>query len=391
MIDINYYRQYETKAKDNIDTWVVAQKYNLDIFEKTGFPVRLANIHQTRQVFDTMHENRFQMFMDEIGGFTNYELKIFTDACIKNLEFQYTYFPKENSFIPLDTLMNTFVTYKKINALLPNINKIFEIGPGAGGFSFYLENFSDLKEYTYTDACESFYMLQNNINFFLFKDNFSQNVLEKNIDTSFIDNSNTNYAQGGLEERMYLPKISDTSLKCNAYPWWKLGEFNDNNSKFDIITSNANLTEFNEGALNDYLSIINNKLTDTGVFFAHCTGGGYSHGVTLQYLFDKFYKYKLAVMFFLRGDNSYLCDKSAQRIDKILTLDNLVLISERHPLFYKYYKKPDFSITSKIPIQEENIYNSFFPSLQEMGKKTKYTKSELRNIVAEELMVKSST
>jgi hypothetical protein len=385
MIDINYYRQYEDKAKDSLPTWVTAQKYNVDIFEKVGFPVRLANIQQTKQIFDTMQENRFEKFMDEIGGFTDDELYIFVRACIKNLEFQSNYFPKEKSFLPLDTLINSFITYKKIRAINPDIKKIFEIGPGSGGFSFYLENFTGLNEYSYTDACESFYMLQNNINFFLFKDKFNQNVLQSSIDKSFINKENTSYLQGGFESREYILNKSKSTFNCNAYPWWKLGEFNDNSSKFDVITSNANLTEFNEGALNDYLSIMNNKLTDNGVVFAHCTGGGYEHGKTLKYLFDKFYQYKLAVVFFLRGDNSYTCPQSNQKINKVFALDNLMLIGEKHPWFQKYYKKPDFSVTSKIPIQEEDLYNSFFPSSQEMKKKKKYTKKNLRDIIVKQL------
>lgn len=384
MIDINYYRAYENKAKDNLSSWIFSQKYNLDIFEKVGFPVRINNIQQSRQIFDTMQENRFTRFMNEISGFTDEELEMFIASCIKSIEFQSEFFPQDEIYIPFDSLMNTFVTFSKINAFKPNCERIFEIGPGSGSFSFHLKNFSHLKEYSYTDACESFYMLQNNINFFLFKNLFTQHVLEKNTPEYFIDN-NTNYLQGGFEKRFYVnTKTEDSSISCNAYPWWKLGKFDGTSEKYDVITSNANLNEFNEGALNDYLAIINNKLNNDGIVFAHCTGSVHGNH-NIQYLFNKLYANKFAIICMLRGDNSYTCSQSNIHIKKIFTLDNLIFVGEKHPLFHKYYKPYDVSITSRIFPQEEFIHSVLFPSYNKLQEKKIYTKDQLHKIIVQRL------
>lgn len=385
MIDINYYRAYENKAKDNLSSWIFSQKYNLDIFEKVGFPVRLTNIQQTRQIFDTMQENRFTKFMNEIAGLTDDELEMFIASSIKSIEFQSEFFPKKDSFIPFDSLMNTFVTFKKINAFKPYCKRIFEIGPGSGSFSFHLENFNYLEEYSYTDACESFYMLQNNINFFLFKNLFTQHVLEDNTPEYFIDKNNKNYLQGGFEKRFYVNnKTKDSNIICNAYPWWKLGRFNESEEKYDVITSNANLNEFNEGALNDYLTIINNKLNDDGIVFAHCTGSVHG-GHNIQYLFNKLYANKFAIICMLRGDNSYTCPESNVYINKLFTLDNLIFVGEKHPLFSKYYKPYDVSITSRIYPQEEFIISALFPLHSEIQKKRIYTKEEIYEMIKQRL------
>ena len=378
MLDINYYRESENRAKTILPTWVISKKYNLEIFEKEGFPIRINNIQQTRQIFDTMQESRFMSFMDELNGFSAQDLSIFVEACVKNIQFQENYFPTHKSIIPFDTLLIAFTIFKKISGLKPKAKRILEIGPGTGGISYYLKNLSSLKEYTYTDACESFYLLQNNVNFFLFKDKFKQKVIEKYDNTCYMDDNNTKYTQGGLEEQFFIDKYKKNDFTCNAYPWWKLGELNKNSSKYDIITSNANLLEFSEGALNDYLSIMFNTLKKDGMIFVQCLG--YSLLRDSKYLFEKLKKYNFAVYFFTVGQTSYNGHKTKENMEKTFILPNMVLIKKGHPSYEKFKNGPNF------PVQLSNnlaVNEVFFPELD--STKKIFKKEEIKNIVIKKL------
>lgn len=378
MLDINYYRESENRAKTILPTWIISKKYNLDIFEKEGFPIRINNIQQTRQIFDTMQENRFDTFMQEINGFSAKDLSLFVEACIKNIKFQDNYFPTHKSFIPFNTLLSAFVISKKMQALKPNAKRILEIGPGTAGTSFYINQFSNLKEFTYTDACESFYLLQNNINFFLFKENFKQRVIERYENTCYMDEDNTNYSQGGLEKQYYIETNKNDTFTCNAYPWWKLGEVNKKTNKYEMITSNANLLEFSEGALNDYLSIMFNTLKNDGMIFVQCIGNSILR--SSDYLFKKLQEYNFAVYFFAAGQVAYTCHITNEKIEKFFMLPNMILIKKGHPSYEKFNKQPT------LPVQlcdDIEINRLFFPSIDKTKKI--FTKDEISNIIIKKL------
>jgi len=374
MIDINYYRNKENQAKDSLQSWVLAQKYNLDIFEKDGFPIRINNIQQTKQIIDTMQENRFNAYMHELNGFNAEDLSIFIQACIKHLEFQNNYFPAHKNFVPFDTLISAFAIFKKIKGINPKVEKILEIGPGAANFSFFLSNFSDLKEYTYTDSCESFYLLQNNINFFLFKDDFKQHVLKKEKNNCFRDKDNSIYSQGGLEEQVYIKNYKKYNFKCNAYPWWELGKLSKSTSKYDIVTSNANLLEFSEGALNDYLQIMNRKLKKEGMVFVQCLGNSVLRKV--DYLLNKLKRNDFKILFFANGNVEYKSNNESKNISKTFLLPNMILIKKGHPLF----DEANNSIQNNVQLSmDQRIDKVFFPD-EENAKKI-FSKDEITNLI----------
>jgi hypothetical protein len=329
-----------------------------------------------------MQENRFSTFMKEHNGFSAQELSIFVETCIKNIQFQENYFPTHKSFIPFDTLMSAFTIFKQIHNLNPKAKRILEIGPGTGGISYYLNNFSNLKEYTYTDACESFYLLQNNVNFFLFKDKFKQKVIEKYNNTCYMDDNNTDYTQGGLEEQFFVDKYKKDDFTCNAYPWWKLGELNKNTLKYDIITSNANLLEFSEGALNDYLSIMFNTLKKDGMIFVQCLG--YSLLRDSNYLFKKLNEYNFAVYFFGAGRTTYTCHKTNKKMERTFMLPNMVLIKKGHPSYDKFNKQPELPIQLSDNIE---INRMFFPAIDKTKKI--FTKEEISKIIMKKLKAKN--
>jgi len=289
MLDINIYNQNEQIAIRELEKWQIRARHNLVVFNNAGFPARVNNIGELRQFYDTMNENRFDLFMNEIGGFTNEELDYFLKVCRLSIDFYKLYFPNYPIIVPLDNLMKYAVIYFRLKNL--NWKSMLEIGPGSGMFSFFVYYKEDLELYTQVEVCQSFYMLEHYINFFLFKDKFKQHALLDPVkEVNFFYDKD--YKNDALVAPVILKNKYKRDILCEQYPWWKLGELANNDVKYDIIMSNANLNEFSEGALHDYLNL---KLKDNGIFFFYCYGGG---NKDIFYIFEKLYNFKFVPLFF---------------------------------------------------------------------------------------------
>jgi hypothetical protein len=82
---------------------------------------------------------------------------------------------------------------------------------------------------------------------------------------------------------------------CSQYPWWNLGELANNETSYDIALSNANLLEFSNFALHDYLSLIKLKLSKEGLFIYHCEGDNVNNN--LESLYNSMHKLRYAPLF----------------------------------------------------------------------------------------------
>jgi len=374
VLDINYYRHAEENAKNSLPTWLISKQFNLDIFEKEGFPVRLNNNQQLRQVFDTMQENRFDIYMKEMGGLTTKDLNLFLNGLNHSIEFQRLYFPKKKPILPLDTLMAFFTIYHKIYHLNTQAESILEIGPGCGFSAFFLNRFKNLKNYTYTDACESFYMLQNHINFFMLKGDFIQHAIEEDNNHAYTLDEDIAYSNHGIEKELYFDIDKKAPCYYNAFPWWKLNDLNKSLTKFDIVTSNANLLEFDEGALNSYLSIIKNKLSHKGLFFVHCPGNKLLKD--LNYLLKKLKEFKLTIVFYAAKTVKYNHPSSMELLEKRFRVPNIVIVNEGHKLYntntYNYETSPF------LKSGDVNIDDVFLPNKEYYTNRKIYTKHEIK-------------
>ncbi len=58
--------------------------------------------------------------------------------------------------------------------------------------------------------------------------------------------------------------------RCEHFPWWRAGEVFGR--KYDVVMSNANITEVTDTALSYYAALIRDVIEPTGVFIAQCTG-----------------------------------------------------------------------------------------------------------------------
>ena len=292
MIDINLYRENENIAKREVEKWQVSARHNIDNFEKTGFPVRVNNIAQLRQLLDTMSEGLFDSYMQEIEGLTKSELELLLNAIKNIIQFQYIYFPNNTPLIPFNNLMKALVLYTKLSKL--EYQSVLEIGAGSGIFSFFMQQKKDLELYTQIEVCESFYLLQNHINSFLFQEKFEQKALISNSDNINFYIYKSDDVRETYEE-VDLIKTSKPKKICSQFPWWNLGELANNSQNYDLVLSNANLLEFSNFALHDYLSLIKLKLSQQGLFIFHCEGDNVNN--SFESLFDIMYKFNYAPLF----------------------------------------------------------------------------------------------
>ncbi|QKF83311.1 hypothetical protein [Halarcobacter ebronensis] len=272
-LDFSTYRFYENLAKMNLTNWRIQALFNLDLFEKASFPVRVKNNMELRMLIDTMQENRFESFMNELDGLTEDELEEFLHALKESYYFQVNMFPHQKPIISYDTVLHALVIKNRLEQLKPEYKTLLEIGPGCGYFSFYLKHRECLKNYTAIEACESFYLLQNQVNQFCFGSQFEQKVpipieyVEPKINKTFGINDETLIE---LDKNNFISNKEEK--RAFHLPWWKLGSLYESKNVFDIIMSNSNLLEFSSGALTYYLDLIQNKLDKEGFFFVNGPG-----------------------------------------------------------------------------------------------------------------------
>ncbi len=278
MLDIPAYRESENHIRQYLNQWISIRRHNLDIFEKAGFPVRVNCIQEIRTLLGSMQEGRCDAFMEDVGGLSEKQLELVVQVARDVVRFQETTFPRRQLLMPFDNILAYFSTYSKLCALKPDFESVLEIGPGASMLSFYLSRHRPLKNYTQIEACESFYLLQSLINNWQFESAFEENAFLESI---FVPHDSSN-----------MPTTNKRHEKvCHHYPWWKIEEVSSAGQDFDVIVSNANLLEFSELALDEYLQLVSKKLRDDGLFFVQCFGSG---PMPIEKLWSKMHENRLA-------------------------------------------------------------------------------------------------
>lgn len=350
MLDFMTYRTSEMLAKCRISSWRIAQPHNLDHFQSAGFPIRVTSFGELGQLVDTMQENRFASYMDELGGFTDAELKLFLDACCDAVNFQLIYFPQKAPIVPLSTLISMFVLYIKLRKYDADFEHVLEIGPGCGYLSFFLKHHPALKSYVQIEAAESFYVFQSMVNIHCFGSGFVDHAFaapEAPLERAF---------STAATEMEVTPGLSDFPRRtvCHHYPWWRLGDVHDLADRFDIITSNANLREFSIDALSDYLTIIHRCLRPSGLFLVQCTGRE-ANG-SLEQLFERIRGRAFAPLMFVDTGRPVTFgsgDTGSGLLSRIVAAgrtavppqtfarQNLAYVKKGHPLFDKYLSTPN--------------------------------------------------
>lgn len=363
MLDPQTYRSSEVLAKSMSPHWRVAQTHNLDHFERAGFPVRISSVRELGPIIDSMQENRFASYMHELDGLTADEYALALDICRDSVVFQLSYLPHRPPVLPISTLFSVLTIYKKLRGIKPDFGTVLEIGPGCGYLSFVLRHHGSLVNYSQIEACESFYILQNLVNLHCFGYRCDDRALPPE-DVSAIDFF---AAEGPVSEFSTKVQVGGLKPKSTHYPWWRIGELVSRQRQFDIVTSNANLLEFNRTALDDYLSLIHRVLSPEGALLVQCTG--YPAQGNDESLLDTMHAKGFAPLLFVQpnkpaknpagGSGSVAAAIDAEALSQVtFNVTNALFIKRGHPLFERYYDKRNFHLHFIAP--EPIVHRTYF-------------------------------
>ncbi len=361
MIEIQDYRLSERIARSAIPSWWIAESHQVDVFARIGFPVRIESIHEVGQLIDTMQENRYARFLEEAGGLSEDDLELLVRALVQSVLFQRARLPRRQPLVPVSTMASALMLYRKIAAVKPTIGSILEVGAGCGYLPFFLAPNPLLVEYSQVEACESFYVLQSMIDSYLFGHRFRDLVLDESPRDQAL------HVRKDVEPPLLVEEADLPSPKCLHFPWWKLKALLDR--KFDVVTSNANLSEFSRPALHDYLTIFGQTMKDDAVFVVQCTGfPGHSN---LEQIFDALHEFRLAPVLCALAHENVTPEGLAGQTDAFramgfdrrqFALNTILLVKETHPLFFGAWDRRNYRHGFAVEFKPlESLYRSGDP------------------------------
>lgn len=335
------YRAQESLARSQIDSWRMAESHNVDIFIRVGFPARLNSTHEAGQILDTMQEDRFELFMQELDGITEELHANLVAALVDSVIFQLQHFPKRRALMPLSTMISVLALYRKIKGHAKH-RRILEVGAGCGYLPFLLARDASIEQYVSVEACEAFYVLQHLVNKFCYGPHSVDLCESADLAKRYFS------TREGIDQRIYVDRADVIGMPRAVHlSWWHLDTLYDKEGYFDIVTSNANLNELSRPALRDYLTIFSRSLAEDGIFLVQCTG--YTASGTIEELFDIIYKFQFAPIFCaLAGHVSFPSPRSrfsrptAYMMERFLALNNIVMVKQGHPLFERCYQRENF-------------------------------------------------
>ena len=154
-MDILDYRRAETLAKTALREWRLPLAHMPPTFIDNGFPLRLESRDQLLLILDTMQEDRFDYYVQEMGGLSPSEIHELVDALSAFAGFHLATFPGKTVQLPLSTFLSQLVIAIKLRHLRPR-GQVLEVGPGCGYLSYFISNDSEIRRYHTIEVTESF-------------------------------------------------------------------------------------------------------------------------------------------------------------------------------------------------------------------------------------------
>jgi hypothetical protein len=324
-MDIGSYRLNERLANASIPSWRLKAIHGAHVFASAGFPMHIESTDELLNLLDTMQENRFDSFINELGGLDDAEQAAFVEALADYCLFFRINFPGKEALMPLSTMIAHFTLAKKLRGL--GARRILEIGPGCGYLSFFLKDWNGLEKYCQIETAESFYLLQNLVNKYVFGHQFrecAQGDWAGQAASPIVSTAAFQGAHVEISQRIAL----SLPARCWHYPWWRLGELVE--QRFDVVTSNANLNEFSRGAFDQYVWLIDRVLAPEGCMLVQCPGGG---PLPMDYIFQQLLSIRLMPVAIVDGNADALGGPT-------FALPNILFVREKHPSFAKYAGVP---------------------------------------------------
>lgn len=274
-MDLETYRASEAQGRLAIRSIRNAAIHRPETFESGKFPTRIACQDDLAAYLDVMHEDHFKPFVAEMDGLLDAEIEELLDGLLDYCKFYMAHFAHRSIPIPLSGMIAQYCLVRKIRNIKAHAT-ILEIGPGSGLQTFFLAKELGVQRYDQIEAVEPFYLLQSLIGTHLYRHRYFDHAQIAGEDIG-LGGLAMNEILGirpdifGWSERTFaLP--ADRTPACEHFPWWQLGKVMER--RYDIVTANANLTEFSEEALRYYSALIRKVLKPDGVFLAQCPGGG---------------------------------------------------------------------------------------------------------------------
>lgn len=332
MIDGHTYRLSEEIARRAIPTWELAQIHHV-AFEHQAFPRGIPSIQDIPQIMNIMQENRFDPYCREWYGLTEVEIESLIEALCAYAKMCLVKFPSRNVKLPLSTMISALSIYMKLSGYNPRFESVLELGPGSGNLAFFLKNHNSLKNYSTVEACEAYYILQSMV----YSENFPYSFKEHAFPD--LENARDTFTVcRELETPDYLEV--EEEARINHYPWWRLGSLAKQEAAFELVTTNANLMEFTQRALADYLALIKRVIKPDGIILSQCLGGQLARKPPelINYM-----KSKGFAAFMISSENhQWDLEIDGEKKTKYFPLRNAVFVTEGHPQYKECLKRMHF-------------------------------------------------
>lgn len=331
-MDAASYRLSETLAKRGMRSLRQTGIHAPEFFESTGFLTRVESMEDLVVLLDVMHNNRFDDFVAELGGLTDADMAELLDAFAEYARFFLTQFPSSEIPIPLSGMLSQYAIALKLRGI-PERRTVLEIGPGSGLLSFFLARDPGIERYDQVEATESFYLLQSLVSRHVYGTRFLDHA---QLDTRSAGLGGIDFEAVRTRHRDILPNYEQPQSltverrpRAEHFPWWRLEDVAAR--RYDVVTSNANLTEFSETALRYYAALFVTVLKPTGVLLAQCPGGGRTSGdVALRALMDVGLRPLVIAARYIGRNPKH---PAALPEGKQLTTANLVFLPPGHPAY----------------------------------------------------------
>ncbi|MBK8477041.1 MAG: class I SAM-dependent methyltransferase [Opitutaceae bacterium] len=377
MIDGPTYRLSENLARQCLPNWHLAQVHRVD-FDNDYFAKNPLSNRELAPIFDTFHEHRFDFYMREWGGLGADDLEAVVDALCDSVLLQRRVWPDRQPRLPVSSVMAAFSAYKKLLGWAPEVKTVLEVGPGTGLISLFMKRLPALERYSQVEACQGLYLLQGMANDLAFPYEVEEKALPQNLATA----ADFHLVENPLLELPCYVDMPRRPPRCVHYPWWRVGELMKQPGSVDVVMSNANLREFSQYALRDYLALFRRVLKPDGVVLAQCLGGELHRDASG--LISELRDMKFApIVFDLQGGSRWFSGPNLPLMAKSFCTSNAVLVGPEHPLFEKYNKAECFEGCHFGA--EPAVLDMYFP---QDGLRRLYSVAELRDLVEARLVVR---
>jgi hypothetical protein len=273
-MDVTQYRRAEKAARRALRSWRQSQMMNPVVFERNGFPSRIDSMADLLEMIDTMQEGRFDLYMKELGGLEAMrEVPWFVAALTDFVRFFAATFHDSQVRLPLSTMLSHLALAIKLLPWITPDSRVLEIGPGCGYLPFLIKG--RIRSYDQIETTECFYLLQQLVNHWCYGEQAREYAAEAppaRVEPLL--------PMGDYETPVVA--LDNADPHCAHWPWWLAAAAK---GPFDVITSNANLSEMADNALCGYAELMRRTLTAEGVLIVQCFGGGHEN-TTSQRIFN---------------------------------------------------------------------------------------------------------